>query len=78
MCPVCGAIKDLIAPLTKEEIQKYYTSPMTPDEEVKEKDVKEDVKGDVKEEEVNGGEEEKGINRFGEPLNADDAIQQPV
>ena len=49
MCPVCGAIKDLIAPLTKEEIQKYYTSPMTPDEEVKEKEVKEDVKGDVKE-----------------------------
>ena len=29
-------------------------------------------------EEVNGGEEEKGINRFGEPLNADDAIQQLV
>ena len=46
---MCGAIKDLIAPLTKEEIQKYYTSPMTPDEEVKEKDVKEEVKGDVKE-----------------------------
>ena len=32
----------------------------------------------VMKEEVNGGEEEKGINRFGEPLNADDAIQQPV
>ena len=47
---MCGAIKDLIAPLTKEEIQKYYTSPMTPDEEVKEKDVKEDVKGEQKEE----------------------------
>ena len=32
----------------------------------------------VMKEEVNGGEEEKGINRFGEPLNADDAIQQLV
>ena len=59
MCPVCGAIKDLIAPLTKEEIQKYYTSPMTPDEEVKEKDVKEDVKGDVKEEKKEEKREEK-------------------
>ena len=59
MCPVCGAIKDLIAPLTKEEIQKYYTSPMTPDEEVKEKDVKEDVKGDVKEMKEEKKEEKK-------------------
>ena len=62
MCPVCGAIKDLIAPLTKEEIQKYYTSPMTPDEEVKEKDVKEDkgdVAGDVEKEEKEEKEEEK-------------------
>ena len=59
MCPVCGAIKDLIAPLTKEEIQKYYTSPMTPDEEVKEKDVKEDVKGDVKEMKEEKKEEQK-------------------
>ena len=55
---MCGAIKDLIAPLTKEEIQKYYTSPMTPDEEVKEKDVKEDVKGDVKEEKKEEKKEE--------------------
>ena len=59
MCPVCGAIKDLIAPLTKEEIQKYYTSPKTPDEEVKEKDVKEDVKGDVKEMKEEKKEEKK-------------------
>ena len=59
MCPVCGAIKDLIAPLTKEEIQKYYTSPMTPDEEVKEKEVKEDVKGDVKEMKEEKKEEKK-------------------
>ena len=62
MCPVCGAIKDLIAPLTKEEIQKYYTSPMTPDEEVKEKDVKDDkgdVAGDVEKEEKEEKEEEK-------------------
>ena len=56
---MCGAIKDLIAPLTKEEIQKYYTSPMTPDEEVKEKDVKEDVKGDVKEMKEEKKEEKK-------------------
>ena len=59
---MCGAIKDLIAPLTKEEIQKYYTSPMTPDEEVKEKDVKEDkgdVAGDVEKEEKEEKEEEK-------------------
>lgn len=58
MCPVCGAIKDLIAPLTKEEIQKYYTSPMTPDEEVKEGEVKED-KGDVEKEEKREEKEEE-------------------
>ena len=55
---MCGAIKDLIAPLTKEEIQKYYTSPMTPDEEVKEGEVKED-KGDVEKEEKREEKEEE-------------------
>ena len=33
VCPVCGPIKDIIPPLTKEEVQKYYTSPVTPAEE---------------------------------------------
>ena len=62
---MCGAIKDLIPPLTKEEIQKYYSSPITPNEEVKEvkeeeKEVKEgqEVKEEVKEEEKEEEEQE--------------------
>lgn len=61
MCPNCGPIVDLIAPLSKEEIQSYYTTPISPEEVKKEEEVKvEEVKEEeVKEEEVKEEEEIK-------------------